>query len=265
VSLPTHDGIAYEANDEGRPLGRPLVLIHGAGAEHRVWPPELRHLTSHHVLAPDLPGHGASPGPVASSIVESATRLRQWMRGLIAGPAILIGHSMGSAISLEFALRWPEQVAGLVLVGSGVRLPVNPWLLEAATDPAQRTQAVERITQWSFARQAPEALTTWVTDRTLAAGPGVLHRDLVACDAFDAEMRLPQLKLPTLVLCGQQDRMTPPPASVALAGAIARAELEFIPDAGHYVMLEQPAAVERRLRAWLERWFAPGDATSAQA
>jgi pimeloyl-ACP methyl ester carboxylesterase len=172
---------------------------------------------------------------------------------------------MGSAISLEFALRWPEQVAGLVLVGSGVRLSVNPWLLEAAADPAQLTQAVGRITQWSFARQAPEALTTWVTDRTLAAGPGVLHRDLVACDAFDAEMRLPQLKLPTLVLCGQQDRMTPPPASVALAEAIARAELEFIPDAGHYVMLEQPAAVERRLRAWLERWFAPGEAASAQA
>jgi aromatic-L-amino-acid decarboxylase len=265
VSLPTHHGIAYEANDDGRPSGRPLVLIHGAGAEHRFWPAELRQLASQRVVTPDLPGHGASPGPAAGSIAESATRLRQWMSGLITGPAILIGHSMGSAIALECALRWPEQVAGLVLVGSGVRLPVNPWLLEATADPAQLTQAVARITQWSFARQAPEALTTWVTDRTLAAGSGVLHRDLVACDAFDAERLLPQLKLPTLVLCGQQDRMTPPPASVALAEAIARAELEFIPDAGHYVMLEQPAAVARRLRAWLERWFGPAEADSAQA
>ena len=264
MSLSTHAGIAYEVNDKGRPSGRPLVLIHGAGAEHQFWPPELRQLALHRVLAPDLPGHGASPGPVAVSIVESATRLRQWMSGMETGPAILVGHSMGSAIALELALRWPEVAAGLVLVGSGVRLPVNPWLLEATADPAQLPQAVERITQWSFARQAPQALTSWVTERTLAVAPEVLNHDLAACAAFDAEARLPQLKLPTLVLCGQQDRMTPPPASVALAEAIARAELEFIPDAGHYVMLEQPAAVERRLRAWLERWFTVAEAASTQ-
>jgi len=264
MSLASHDGIAYAVHDAGRPSGRPWLLIHGAGADHRFWPAELRQLASQRVLAPDLPGHGASPGPVAGSIVDSATRLRQWMSGLVTGPAILVGHSMGSALALEVALRWPEQVAGLVLVGSGIRLPVNPWLLEATADPAQLAQAVERITQWSFARQAPAALTRWVTERTMAAGPGVLHRDLAACDAFDCGARLSQLQLPTLVLCGQQDRMTPPPASVALAEAIARAEVEFIADAGHYVMLEQPAAVERRLRAWLERWFEPVQADPAQ-
>jgi pimeloyl-ACP methyl ester carboxylesterase len=239
------------------------VLIHGAGAEHRFWPPELRHLAPHRVLAPDLPGHGASAGPVAGSIVESATRLRHWLSGLATGPAILVGHSMGSAISLEIALRWPEDVAGLVLVGSGARLPVNPWLLEATADSSQLPQAVERITQWSFARQAPAALKSWVTERTLAAGPGVLHRDLSACSEFDAEARLSQLHLPALVLCGQQDRMTPPPASVALAEAIPRAELEFVADAGHYVMLEQPAAVEQRLMVWLNRWFSEPEAAPA--
>lgn len=255
MSLPIHDGIAYEASGEGRPGGRPVVLIHGAGAEHRFWPPELRQLAPHYVVAPDLPGHGVSAGPAAGSIVESATRLHHWLTGLALGPAILVGHSMGSAISLELALRWPGQAAGLVLVGSGVQLPVNPWLLQATADPEQLQQAVERITQWSFARQAPETLTAWVTERTMAAGPGVLHRDLAACNDFDAEARLAQLRLPTLVLCGQQDRMTPPPASVALAEGIGQAELEFIPDAGHYVMLEQPLAVERRLRTWLERSF----------
>jgi pimeloyl-ACP methyl ester carboxylesterase len=255
VSLQTRAGIVFEISDEGRPPGWPLLLIHGAGAEHRFWPEELRHLTSSQVLAPDLPGHGDSPGPAAGSIIESATRLRQWLREIGLGPTILVGHSMGSAIALEFALHWPEEVAGLVLVGSGVRLPVNPWLLQATAETDLLPQAIAKITQWSFARQAPQALSDWVTERTMAAAPGVLHRDLAACDAFDAEARLPQLCLPALVLCGQEDRMTPPPASLALAEAIPNAELEFIADAGHYVMLEQPTAVERRLRLWLARWF----------
>ncbi|MCJ7512283.1 MAG: alpha/beta hydrolase [Anaerolineales bacterium] len=257
MTLPSRAGIAYEQNLKGRPIGRPLILIHGAGAEHRFWPPELRSLHPLRVLAPDLPGHGASPGPAAGSIVESATRLREWMSGLVSEPAILVGHSMGSAISLEFALRWPEQVAGLVLIGSGTRLPVNPWLLEATADPATLPKAVERITGWSFAREAPAALTTWVTERTLATAPGVLYQDLAACDAFDAESRLPGLRLPTLVVCGQQDRMTPPSASQALAGAIGDAELEFVADAGHYVMLEQPAVLERRIRDWINTHY-PG-------
>ena len=262
MSLPTRAGIAYQIHDEGRPGGRPLVLIHGAGAEHRFWPTELRQMASQRVLAPDLPGHGESRGPVAASIEASATRVREWLGELETTAAVLVGHSMGSAISMELALRWPEQVAGLVLVGSGARLPVNPWLLEASADPAQLPEVVERITRWSFARHAPLELTSWVTDRTMAAGPGVLHRDLAACNAFEAEARLPQLRLPVLVLCGQEDRMTPPPASVALAEAIAQAELAFVPDAGHYVMLEQPAAVEQRLSAWLDHWFGSSERAS---
>jgi pimeloyl-ACP methyl ester carboxylesterase len=255
VSLLTRAGIVYEFSDEGRPGGRPLLLIHGAGAEHRFWPKELRHLTALQVLAPDLPGHGASPGPAEGSIAASATRLRQWLQEIGLRPIILVGHSMGSAIALEFALHWPEDVAGLVLVGSGVRLPVNPWLLQATAEPDLLPTAVAKITQWSFARQAPRELSDWVTERTMAAAPGVLHRDLAACDGFDAAARLPQLHLPALVLCGQEDRMTPPPASLALAEAIPNAELEFIADAGHYVMLEQPAGVVHRLRTWLTRWF----------
>ncbi len=261
MTLATSAGIAYQESLDGRSgLGsQPVVLIHGAGAHHLFWPPRLRRMSGEWVLSPDLPGHGQSPGPAEAGIAQSAARLRQWMTSLDLGPAVLVGHSMGSAISLEFALGWPEQVAGLILIGGGRCLPVNPWLLEATADPKRLGEAVERIIQWSFSRQAPRSLPAQAHERMLAAAPVVLHQDLTACNVFDVGERLPSLRLPTLVLCGSEDRMTPPEASQSLAETIQGAELELVEGAGHMVMLEKPEAVESRMRDFLNRWFHPGD------
>ena len=230
----------------------PLVLIHGAGGLHLAWPPTLRRLPDTDVYAVDLPGHGASPGP-ALEIADNAAGLTEWITSAGLAPPVVCGHSMGSAIALTMGLGWPGRVAGLVLIGSGTRLPVNPWLLEATADPKQYAEAVDKITRWSFARGASGRMVELIRQQLAATPVGNLHADLATCDRFDIETQVHGLQIPALVLCGSDDRMTPPAASEALAAAIPDAELHLVEGAGHTLMLERPEETCEHVSAFLER------------
>lgn len=249
------DGLAYSVHDGGRrtPGRPPLVLIHGAGGDRRFWPPALRRLEGAQAYALDLPGHGASAGPAANAIGQTATRVAGWAAALGLAPAVWVGHSLGGAVALRLALEAPGRTAALVLIGSAGHLPVNPVLLEGCLDPARWAETLDRIVRWSFARDAPRRLTDLARRRLAPVAPGVLHADLAACAAFDVRSRLPEVAVPALVLCGGEDRMTAPslvrPAAEAIPGA---AYLE-IAGAGHMVMLEQPQAVAAALQAFLSQ------------
>jgi pimeloyl-ACP methyl ester carboxylesterase len=159
---------------------------------------------------------------------------------------------MGSAIALTLALDQPEHVLGLGLLGGGARLRVAPLLLESATSPTTFHNAVAQIVSWSFSPHAPEGLTRLAAERMADTRPSVLHGDFLACDGFDVISRLQEVRCPTLVLCGADDRMTKPRYSQFLAENIPAARLEIIPEAGHMVMLEQPQAVASALLDFLD-------------
>jgi pimeloyl-ACP methyl ester carboxylesterase len=159
---------------------------------------------------------------------------------------------MGSAIAISLALDYPEHVLGLGLVGAGARLRVNPVLLESAASPTTFYSAVETVVQWAFSPQAPEQLTSLATRRMAETRPSVLHSDFIACAAFDETERIAAIHQPTLVICGQDDKMTPLRYSQFLADTIPNAELEVIPEAGHMVMLEKPLAVATALANFLD-------------
>jgi pimeloyl-ACP methyl ester carboxylesterase len=165
---------------------------------------------------------------------------------------------MGSAIALTAALATPDWVAGLVLVGAGATLPVNPRLLEGTADPDRFGETVEAILRWSFGRRASPRLVEQARRRMLDAGPAVLHRDFLACSVFDVRARLRQLRLPAEVMYGSEDRMTPPSANEELARGIEGARTLPIDGAGHMVMLEKPKEIQAAIREFLQlaaaRW-----------
>jgi pimeloyl-ACP methyl ester carboxylesterase len=237
-----------DENAGGKP---PLVLIHGAGGDHLYWPPEIRRLVGRPIYAIDLPGHGKSPGRGEQTIQDYASKMREWLRAIGYPRAIFGGHSMGGAIALTLALDYQDCVVGLVLVGSGACLKVNTALLEMLADPEGYSQAVEAILRWSFSRQTPTRLVQLAARRMSATNPSVLYQDLVACDKFDVSERLAEINLPTLVICGSVDKMTPLRLSEQLAAGIRGAQLEVIPDGGHMVMLEQPQAVAAAMAKFL--------------
>jgi pimeloyl-ACP methyl ester carboxylesterase len=239
---------------ESRPRGAagpPLVLLHGAGGTHRHWPEEVRTLPGRRVLALDLPGHGGSPGPSSTSIGAYAGGVLAALDALEIPSAVLAGHSMGGAVALTVTLEAPSRVAGLVLVGTGAKLRVSPFVLQATADPAALAASAGTMCDYAFGPGAGAALRREFTEGLLAAAPGVAHGDFRACDAFDVMARLGELRAPTLVLCGTEDRLTPPKYAELLRDRIPGARLELVPGAGHMVMLEAPARVAAAIGGFL--------------
>ena len=246
--MPQVNGLYFEEHGGGNP-GPPLVFVHGAGGNRLHWPPALRRLTGCRTLAVDLPGHGRSTAEGEVGIDLFARRLADAYGALGGPPPVLVGHSMGAAIALTCALSDPARWSGLVLLGAGARLKVNPRLLEDVGRPDAFGDAVERILTWSFDAAAPPRLLELARARLIETGASLLEADLRACDGFDVTGRLPEIRLPTSILVGRTDRMTPPALSEELRAGIDGAHLEVVDRAGHMLMLEQPVVVARALRA----------------
>ncbi len=233
-------------------IAPPLVLVHGAGGNLMHWPGELRRLAGHAVYALDLPGHGRSRGTGRSEIGAYAEVVRRFADALqpeLARPFVLAGHSMGGAIAIEFALRYPGRLAGLILVGTGARLRVAPQILEGIL--ADFAGATELLTAWAHAETTDPNLRRLYLRRLREVDPRVLHGDFLACDAFDRRADVGRIAVPTLILCGDTDRLTPAKYSQFLHEQIAGSRLMVIPHAGHMVMLEQPRAVAQAVTEFL--------------
>lgn len=249
--------------DRERPT---VVLIHGAGHDHSVWNCQARTLAhhGHGVLAPDLPGHGASAGAPLASI----DALADWILALLDAcgvvRAALAGHSMGSLIALATAARAPERVAQLVLIGSVAPMPVAPPLLQAAAEA--RDNAHRMINLWSFSPtgQLGRAAVpgTWQTglNRRLMErqAEGVLATDLGACNTWTGGLEAAAgVRCPTLLVCGERDQMTPPravkPLCEALVNAAGGARMMTVPGAGHALMTEAPDAISDAIRGFIDR------------
>jgi pimeloyl-ACP methyl ester carboxylesterase len=249
----SHQGqsIYYTEHVRGPAARAPLILIHGAGGTHLHWPSELRRLEAAAVYALDLPGHGKSGGAASSSVADKAAAVLAVLDDARRPRAVLGGHSMGSAIALTLALTHPERVAGLVLVGAGAKLRVAPEILERVEKDF--AGVVSLIIDSMFGSAAPARLKELARQRMLEVDPQVLLGDWRACNQFDVMERLGEITVPTLVVCGEEDRLTPPKYAQFLQARIAGAELRLMAGAGHMVMLEQPQAVVDCLTAFIGR------------
>lgn len=240
-----------DAADLSTLTGPPLVLIHGAGGSRLSWPPALRRMTGEHVFAVDLPGHGRAPGHGFPTVGEYSEAVLDWLRRQTIERAVLVGHSMGAAIALTAAARRQTPVAGLVLLGLGPRLTVSPRLLELTAAPETAPAAVEKVIEWGFAAGTAAERLEQARQRMLEIAPGVLRRDFLACDRFDAGWRLSELQVATMVVCGELDRMTPPDECRRLSQAIPGSRFHLVPGAGHMAMIERPEEVAALVREFL--------------
>src|SRR3954463_246590 len=127
-----------------------IVLLHGAGFDRTTWALHSRWFAHHGfgVLAPDLPGHGRSGGGPLSTIAGMADWTASLLDAAGAARAWLVGHSMGSLISLETAARHPARVSALSLIGTAATMTVGPDLLKAAE--ANDQDAIDMVSIWGL-------------------------------------------------------------------------------------------------------------------
>jgi pimeloyl-ACP methyl ester carboxylesterase len=257
LSVNGHEAFAATGGREFDPSLPAVVFLHGAGFDHTAWAMHSRWFAHHGfaVLAPDLPGHGRSPGPALGSIGEMADWTTALLASAGANAAHLIGHSMGSLIALETAARHPQSVTALSLIGTAATMTVGPDLLKAAEINDQA--AIDMVSIWGLGSNAELggslAPGLWMhgeAQRTLQRCPaGVLFSDLSACNSYQGALKAAvQISVPTTLILGERDMMTPTKAGKALAAAIPHSRTLILPGAGHMLMAERPDDLLAALR-----------------
>jgi pimeloyl-ACP methyl ester carboxylesterase len=251
--LPYAEQLYYFSSKPSDAYQHTVVLIHGAAGTHLHWPHQLRRLNNHRVLAPDLPGHGKSEGLGEQSIEKYAQQIVSWLDQIGVEKAIFVGHSMGGAIVQHLAITHPKLVSGLVLVSSGAVLPVNADLIEKVSIPEAAPGVYDLIVKWAYHPDADPKEVQQARSQMDAIRHTVTYGDFVACDHFNSSSQLTNITAPTLVICGDSDKMTPPHLSKQLHENLPNAILEFIPNAGHMLTIEQPEKVAQAIVGFINQ------------
>jgi pimeloyl-ACP methyl ester carboxylesterase len=245
--------------------GTPVIFLHGLGASLYTWRHTLGPVRAagYRVIAFDNRGFGFSDKPAAGyDNAAYAQLLVALMDSLRVADAVLVGHSMGGAIAAEVAIRFPQRVRGLVLIGSAGAGAREPLLLSVARWPvigplvlALRGRGLtERILRSTYAD--PAKVTAADVDQYDApvAEPGYSRalRAVLRQFQFGALTgRFDRIAAPTLVVWGAEDRWVPIQLGRRIASQIPRSAFLSVPHAGHAVQEEAPGEVNRLLIAFL--------------
>lgn len=244
------------------PQGTPTVLLlHGLGATGGSWAFQIPVLieAGFHVLAPDTRGFGRSTYPGGGIQVSAlAADMAYLLEALQTGPCHVVGISMGGTIALQLALDAPQRIKKLVLVNTFARLrPQTPslWLYYAARFilvhtlglPAQARAVAKRI----FPLTNQQAFRQELIQEICQADPAGYRATMRALARFNVSRRLSEIRIPTLVVTGEDDTTVPLSAQGELAHGISGARHVFIPRAGHAVIVDQPELFNKTLLEFL--------------
>jgi len=227
-----------------------VVLIHGAGCNSSVWLHQLEGIQSpFNLVAIDLIGHGATKGTSMNSIAGYSTWLAEVLKRCFQSQVILVGHSMGGAITMQLAKDHPELVKGMVLLATGPRLKVAPQFLDGIKNDFENT--IKLLMKYAYAKDVDQNTLKAGIDLMLSTGKDTAFNDFWACDNFDIEGEIHKITLPCLIMVGDQDKLTPPDLSISIFQKLRESRLVKLHKVGHMLMLENPKKVNREIEAFL--------------
>ena len=253
---------SLKAAGQGAAVG-PVLFLHGFGGDSGHWAPLRRELGDMVAVAVDLPGHGANAGTPAEIPALDLDAGLADLCAAVGGPggAVVAGHSLGALLALRLAVVAPHRVRALILLTTGLPFRVHPEL----AGHLGRGDAGPRFLAGALRRPSDAAALRLVSDgfrRMRPAGPGSAVWGIGAGETDIGD--LGRVSVPVLVIVAGKDVVTSPRKGRALAAALPAAELVVLPDAGHYVHLEEPALVAGHVRDFLARLPVPvPTATSA--
>jgi pimeloyl-ACP methyl ester carboxylesterase len=230
-------------------IGHTVVFVHGAGGNARRWEAQLEATgRQHYAIAIDLPGHPPSKGSPCDQIFLYRAWLEEFIEIMKFDKVVLAGHSMGGGIVADYALAHPEQVKGLILVGTAARFNIAQERLTAILNgPYDPTTAKS-----GFSPKVDARLVQAFAEETAAMDPMIRYTDLLACNRY-LEKGIERIQCPTLIITGLDDTGTSPDHAREMERRIPDSQLVLVRDAAHYVMMEQPAVVNDAIAAFLSQ------------
>ena len=227
----------------------PIVLVHGAGGSSQRWSEQLSIFDSqYNSWVMDLPGHGKSEGSLLSNIKDMAEFIDDFSGALFLGKFVLVGHSMGGAIAQEFALQYPEKLSGLILIGTGARLKVSREILGTLAAGQMPFKDVNHL----YGSSTPDNKREEAMREMNELSPAVYWADFEACNKFDRVLSVEKIKVPSLIIVGDEDVMTPMKYSQFLSSNLLNSQLRIIKGAGHMCMLEKPTEVTEEIKNFID-------------
>jgi pimeloyl-ACP methyl ester carboxylesterase len=222
------------------------VLVHGCGKTGRFWDELRARLGERPVLAVSLPGRPPTQGTPCASAAEAADWLAATVSAAGIERAVVVGHSFGGGVAIEYARRRPAGLVGLGLVATGARLRVRPDILQRV-DAAARAGVPADLTDDLYLPTTDPRLVARTEALGHAVPPTTTAADWRATDRFDRLGELDEIAVPTLVVGGTADRLTIPKYAEYLAAHIPRARLCLVPGAGHMLPVEHAAELATAL------------------
>ena len=261
-----HGHLTYTDTGEGDLV----LLLHGGGVDHRMWDDQVGVLAARHrVVVPDLRGHGeASTLDAPGRHCDDVAAL---VRHLDAGPAVLVGLSMGGGAATDTALEHPDLVRAIVVSGTATSVPTftDPWVLAILQEwqraILERDAAAYVEASLAFCAGPTRSLDEVAGDTvqrcrqmltdTLArhASPDAVMPEPV----HDAEARLGEIEVPVLALCGGLDSPDHRDMGRRLAAGVRDGRYAEVPGAAHYPNLERPELWDAAVQAFLEEALVP--------
>jgi len=252
--------IAYELYDFTEPWtsGRaPVLLLHGLGGDRVTWLYQVREFCREFpVITVDLRGHGLSSKAERDfTIAEMARDVARLLREVGIERVHAVGLSMGGMVAQQLAVDHPHAVASLVLVDTACGIPAQfaaaaRTALELIENNTMATVATARITA-AFSDAVDPVVRNYFIDRVARNDKASYDRAARATYGFDVRSRLGEIRVPTLVVVGAEDRTLPPPLSEELAACIEGAQLVRIDGAAHLSNVEQPQEFNRSVLEFL--------------
>ena len=248
------DGRAIGITERGSGGRTPIVFLHGVGSDKSVWRPQLEHFGSERrAVAFDYPGYGESdPAPEGTTREEFAAAILGGMRALGIPRAHVCGLSLGGVVAIAMNALEPEGCASLILADSFASHPDGQGIYDRAVASSRDLRALaEGRADVLLAQPADPAVRSEVIETMAAIDPVAYRTGADAVWLAAQEERAALIRCPTLVLCGTEDRVTPPALSTALAKLVPGAMCELIERAGHLSNLERPAEFNALVGAFI--------------
>lgn len=257
------NGTALYYIDVGQPSGPPIMLVHGFPLSHEMWANQIEVLKSaYRVVAFDLRGQGRSEvGDGQFTLEFLVDDLIALLDHLKMEKAVLCGLSMGGYVSLRAVERNTERVSGLVLCDTKPDADSNETKLARGAS----IRAIKRNGVGPYAETFLKGVLspTSLKDRSLVEAAAKIIRQnqalglcgtlLALAGRTDTTSFLPKIKVPTLILVGEQDTITPPEHSRRMQSLVQNSELHIIPQAGHMSNMENPTTFNTHLLSFLQK------------
>ena len=268
ASLTLADGLQCY-RESGRGLA--IVLLHGISSCAASWEPLSEHLPGYRLLAWDAPGYGDSQPLVSEYPVAAdyARRLAEWLEALGVERCVMVGHSLGAIIASAFVAAYPERVTGVILAdpAQGYRDAADDK--REAVYRARWTQLAEQGHAAYAVSRAPRLLRDDAREDDISRVRDGMRRLNIAgftqaswMLANDALVRYAtdSVRMPLMVLCGDEDRITPPAGAQALATRLGAA-YRGLPQAGHASYIDAPEAFARAVEKFASGLVADDERT----